>query len=457
MEPIAFMVMPFGRKKTGTTQKGGPTEVDFDKLWDRVYRPVLLDLGYKPVRADQDVGALIISEMLQRLTLADLVVADVSLPNANVYYEVGVRHAARRVGCVLIVADWADPVFDLRQIRQLRFPLADGGVDEVSAESARGTLREKLADLTNGASPVFQAVPGFPDHIDPAHVSAFQEFVTDLSDFDADVRAARLAPIAEQPTKVIQVVQRHGHKRVVREAVVIELVRLLRDLVSMDSMLEYIDTLPPHVARYPLIVEQRCLALGKTGDSVAAAGRLEQLIKDEGPTPERLGLLGGRYKELRRAATTPADSRRFLDLAIESYRRGMLLDLNEYYCASNLPRLYRARRDAEDDRLASEAERVAAMACRRGIELGVADEWARSTLLTLAFDTGDVPQARQLCSEASLNPAIAWQLKSTVDDLRDTVDKLTDDAVRVQLEEVLSELAQLQATESVTPGVIKGG
>ena len=84
------------------------------------------------MRADRDVGALIISEMIQRLALADLVVADVSLPNANVYYEIGVRHAAKRVGCVLIAADWAKPVFDLGQIRQLRFPLPDGTIGDDS-------------------------------------------------------------------------------------------------------------------------------------------------------------------------------------------------------------------------------------------------------------------------------------------------------------------------------------
>jgi hypothetical protein len=456
MDPIAFVVMPFGKKKTGATQEGVPTEVDFDRLWDRVYRLVLLDMGYKPVRADQDVGALIISEMLQRLALADLVVADVSLPNANVYYEVGVRHAARRVGCVLIAADWADPVFDLRQIRQLRFPLADGAVEEGAAESARITLKAKLGELTNGTSPVFEAVPGFPDDVDVSHVSTFQEFVAQLSDFDADVRAARLAPQAERRAKALGVVERHGHKKVVRETVVIELVELLRDLVGMEAMLDYINTLPEHIARYPLIVEQKCLALGKTGDSLRAATQLEQLIKNQGPTPERQGLLGGRYKELQRAATTPADQRRYLDLAIASYRRGMLLDLNQYYCASNLPRLYRTRKKDGDDQLASEAEDVAAMACRRGIELGVADEWARSTLLTLAFDAGDVSKAQELRSEVIREGVIAWQLTSTMGDLRVSVESQSNEAVRRQLMELLSELHQLLAVSS-GPEVTKEG
>src|SRR4051794_27991521 len=126
-DQVAFMVMPFNRKPTGRTDEGVPAYVDFDALWHNVYKPVLeQDLGYRAVRADGDVGALIISQMIQRLAIADLVVADITLANANVYYEVGVRHAASERGCVLVGAAWARPVFDLDQMRQLRFPLVEG-------------------------------------------------------------------------------------------------------------------------------------------------------------------------------------------------------------------------------------------------------------------------------------------------------------------------------------------
>src|SRR3954451_9032539 len=154
-DPIAFMVMPFKRKATGRPEKDLPTEVDFDLLWERVHQPVLEELGYQAVRADRDVGALIITQMIQRLAIADLVVADITLANANVYYEVGVRHAAMNQGCVLVSADWARPVFDLDQMRQLRFPLANGDVSEESAEAARQVLRNDLKGLVNGSSPVF--------------------------------------------------------------------------------------------------------------------------------------------------------------------------------------------------------------------------------------------------------------------------------------------------------------
>src|SRR5258706_2698710 len=107
--PLCFMILPYGRKATHAETGHGPAEIDFNALWDRGYVPVIKALGYEPVRADQDTGALIISQMLERLYFADLVLADMTIPNGNVYYEVGIRHAAKETGCVLVAAAWSRP------------------------------------------------------------------------------------------------------------------------------------------------------------------------------------------------------------------------------------------------------------------------------------------------------------------------------------------------------------
>ncbi|WP_326639816.1 hypothetical protein OIE67_12845 [Nonomuraea fuscirosea] len=57
---VAFMVMPFGRKPTGRVDDGVPAVVDFDLLWERVHEPLLTELGYRAIRADSDLGALVI-------------------------------------------------------------------------------------------------------------------------------------------------------------------------------------------------------------------------------------------------------------------------------------------------------------------------------------------------------------------------------------------------------------
>ncbi len=455
-DPIAFMVMPFGRKPTGRTENDLPSEVDFDALWERVYQPVLEELGYQAVRADRDVGALIISQMIQRLAIADLVVADITLANANVYYEVGVRHAAMKQGCVLISADWARPVFDLQQMRQLRFPLADGDVSEEVAAAARAVLRRDVKALVDGSSPVFDAVPGFPEpELD--RVSAFADAVAELSAFEGDLRAVRAAPESERQDRVRRLLEHYGNRPAVRLTVALQLLHVVRDHLGWDALLEYLDRLPAPLTRLPLVLEQRALALAKTGDVPAAVGQLEQLVEIHGETAERLGLLGGRYKTLYRRAETPAERSRYLALAIRAYQRGMDIDLNAYYPASNLPRLYRERARPGDERHAEEAEVATVLACRAAIANGTTDEWVRPTLLGLAFERGDVPEAIRLQTEIEADGPQLWKLSTTIDDLRESVAAQPDEETREALQAVLVGLEALAGDGERYLSAVRGG
>ena len=108
LRPICFMVMPFRKRAVGEPRKANaPAEVDCDALWDKAFRPAIEEMGYLPIRADFDPGSLIVKDMLERLAYSELVLADVSLANANVYYEVGLRHVAFKTHCVLLAASWS--------------------------------------------------------------------------------------------------------------------------------------------------------------------------------------------------------------------------------------------------------------------------------------------------------------------------------------------------------------
>lgn len=444
-DPIAFMVMPYGRRPTGRSEAGIPAEVDFDALWLDVYSPVLQGLGYRTVRADADLGSLIISEMIQRLVLGDLVVADLTLPNANVYYEVGVRHAARKTGCVLVAAEWARPLFDLAQMRQVRFPLADGRIGKPAAITARAHLAEGLRPMTHTTSPVFDSLPGYPADQDPQRASAFADLADELMAFDAAVRETYLAPVTERRARALDVLARFGDKPAVREADALALLYMLRDLAGWADVLRFIATLPQQFARHERVMEIEYLAIAKTGSAIQAVARLEALIARYGETSERLGLLGGRYKQLADEAADEGERRRFLDKAIGSYERGMMTDLNDYYPASNLPRLYRQRGRQGDEQLAVEAEIVTMAACRRALLRQTADEWIRATLLGLAFDRGDVAEAQRLLPEVAADGVAAWKVETTIADLEKSASGHAEDKVRRQLHGILSALRELIA------------
>ncbi len=441
--PICFMIMPYGEKSTGAARGSKlPPKVNFDRLWELAFEPLIHELGYEPVRADQDWGSSILQEMLERLTLADLVIADVTIANANVYYEVGVRHAARRSHCVMISADDSKQLFDIAQMRQARYPLPTGEIGEAEAARIRDKLRIRVRELALGDSPVFTLVAGFPDP-DPAQASAVRREMAQLATFQAEIREVRrtLDP-AICRERALALRDRYCQGAPLRKAVALELLRLLRDCAGWADMLAFVDRLSPDLQDLPLVREQRALAVSETGEPHAAIGALEVLIKNFGETSERRGLLGGRYKRLFREETNPDRKKQYLDRAIAAYEAGMRLDLNDYYPASNLARLYQTRGRKGDSEKARIAAAVTAVACERARTLGDTSEWLKPTLLGAAFDAGDTRLAEQLAEEVATEGAAAWQLKATLADLENALE-LHPASVHEQLLAVVNRLKSL--------------
>lgn len=98
--PLCFVLMPFGRKSdaTGTT-------IDFDAVYRDLIAPAIRAAGLEPIRADEEVtGGIVHKPMFERLILCEYAVADLTFANANVFYELGVRHAVRPYSTVLVFA-----------------------------------------------------------------------------------------------------------------------------------------------------------------------------------------------------------------------------------------------------------------------------------------------------------------------------------------------------------------
>ena len=441
---VCFMVMPFGTKPTGAEPGKGPAQIDFNALWDKALRPMIEnDLGYLPIRADQDAGSLIIQAMIERLAISDLVIADMTIPNANVYYEVGVRHAAKRFGCVLIAGDWSKPLFDAAQMRRLTYPLAEGAITDESAASIRGSLKDGIRQVMNFDSPVFQTIPGFPDHVDISTVQSFRDVAERLARIQSDVSVARNLPPGQAKDVVKKLADNYGADAVAVPSVALELVMLLRDTRQWAAALSFMDGLPPQVREMPTIREQRALALSKNGQPSEAIAELEALIRVAGDSSERSGLIGGRYKALYEAAADAPTRSRYLNGAITSYQRGMMLDLNDYYPASNLPRLYRERNLSDDETKAMSAARLTVVACERAMQRNPNDPWIRPTLLGAAFDAGDVPKARKLLDEFNQAATAPFQLESTIPDLRRALSLLAYPETSTELASILGDFQRL--------------
>lgn len=68
-----------------------------DKLEEYILKPALIKNGYTLTRADRlNVSGIITSQIIREISTADVVVADITDLNPNVFYEMGIRHATRR-------------------------------------------------------------------------------------------------------------------------------------------------------------------------------------------------------------------------------------------------------------------------------------------------------------------------------------------------------------------------
>jgi hypothetical protein len=151
----AFIIRPFGEKES----------IDFEQVDRQLLDPALTRhqiVGR--TTGDSLRQGNIRTEMFHRLLTADIVIADISLHNANVYYELGIRHALRPKRTFMIRASrsaqpLAEVPFDLRTDRYLAYDATDPAASlPTLIEALRQTLLSQEKD-----SPVFQLLPGLAE------------------------------------------------------------------------------------------------------------------------------------------------------------------------------------------------------------------------------------------------------------------------------------------------------
>jgi hypothetical protein len=147
----AFIVRPFGTKKDRNQN-----EVNFDAVQEQLIVPALESVGVDG-RTTLDIlrAGNIRVDMFQRLLTADLVVADLSIDNANVFYELGIRHALREKRTFMLRCEGDKYPFDLQTDRYFIYQREDPAASLKQLVAAlRQTLNSEERD-----SPVFKLLP----------------------------------------------------------------------------------------------------------------------------------------------------------------------------------------------------------------------------------------------------------------------------------------------------------
>ncbi len=137
-----FVVMPFGKKPL----PDGRT-YDFDKVYRVIVTRAVQEAGMRPLRADETVGSrLIHSDMFKDLRDRLVVLADLSLENPNVFYELGIRHVMAPSGTVLMCRKGTELPFDVRLSRVIFYKFNREDLDWEEVEEAVKTLKLALQD-----------------------------------------------------------------------------------------------------------------------------------------------------------------------------------------------------------------------------------------------------------------------------------------------------------------------
>jgi hypothetical protein len=411
-KPLCFVLMPFGRKPGS-----GGAIVDFDAVYAELIKPAIDAAELAPLRADEEqAGGIIHKPMFERLILCEYAIADLTTANANVFYELGVRHAVKPATTLLLfAADGTRLPFDVAPLRSLPYRLGvDGRPAAAAADGASLAKLLKAAKAADVDSPVYQLVEGFPD-LQHVKTDVFRERVEYSAAAKRSLEAAR-----KEGVEAIRAVERSlGPIGRVEAGVVIDLYLSYRDAKAWPEMVRLAAAMPEPLRRTTMVQEQLGVALNRAGRGAEAERVLVDLIGARGPSSETYGILGRVYKDRWEAAAKAGEAilaSALLDKAIDAYRNGFEADWRDAYPGINAVTLMLLR--TPPDARAGELLPIVRYAVERRIASGKPDYWDYATLVELAVLGKDEHAATRALGDALAVMRAGWEAETTARNLR---------------------------------------
>ncbi|MFL5309926.1 MAG: TRAFs-binding domain-containing protein [Myxococcales bacterium] len=447
LRPMCFVAMPFGRKS-----KPGADAIDFDDVYEGI-RTAVEAADLECIRADYEQGGGFIHRpMYERLLVAEYVVADLTLANANVAYEVGVRHGARTGATILLceASEVASLPFDLRPLRVITY---DRAGHERLAPAHKKALEQALAERLRSAragelpddNPIVQITRvGEGPGVGHEKTDVFMKRLRYAGEIAARVADALAI---EPPAKAVEALvaiegEVLGSAQQIRQlhTSLLSLYLAYREKKAWDRMVRLFGTLPRELQQTPVAREQLALALNRQAEEAGARGdrtgaaelrnRALQAVKAlarDAFTSETWGIIGriekGRYDELMAAG----DSRQAsgaLQAAIDAYEQGVLADPRDYYPGVNAVTLRLVRGTPQDEARLARILPVVRFAVERApppddpAKRDSERYWQEATRLELACAARDWAAADEHLQTLLGVAAAAWMRETTAKNLR---------------------------------------
>lgn len=345
IRPHAFVVMPFGKKK------GGDGSIyDFNSIYTQLIKPMLESAGFEPFRADEEsASGDILTDMFQELLLADLVLADMSIDNANVFYELGIRHAFRKRGVVHIQAGRAYMPFDVFNVRTIPYHITPEGVpdpeflEKDKAAIARVCRATWASEPERVHSPIFNLLTGLvePDRR-ALHTPLATGFWREYNEWNERIT------LAQQQKRIgdILLLTEEIRNPLIKEDAIGEAGKALANLgrheLALSQYRKGLEVNPRNLT----FRRQEAFHLNRLGRADEAIIKIEKLLADVPTDTEAIAFLGRIYKEMwyeswkwiqekELRLQTAFESYHWLLKSFETYLKGYRVDLKEVYPGIN--------------------------------------------------------------------------------------------------------------------------
>src|SRR5262249_34828447 len=281
----------------------------FDAVYAELIAPAIERAGLQALRADEEqAGGIIHKPMYERLILCEYAVADLTTANANVFYELGLRHAVKPYCTVLMFALGGGPLpFDVSPLRALPYSLGPDGKPANAANDSNALVQRLIASRNQSTdSPVFQLLEGFPD-IQRLKTDVFRDRV----DYSRRMKD-RLAAARKQGADAVRAIERELLAQDgIAEAeagVVVDLYLSYRAVRAWDDMIALVGKMSLPLASATLVQEQLGFGLNRAGRGEEAERVLLEVIARHGASSETNGILGRVYKDRWEAAVKAGEA-----------------------------------------------------------------------------------------------------------------------------------------------------
>lgn len=163
----AFVIMPFAP--------------DFDEIYNLFIATTLTDAGFEVFRADTILSQRnILEDVVSSIIESDLIVADLTGSNANVYYELGLAHAlGKRV--LLLTQSIEELPFDLRSYRVISYD-----THFASIQKAKDELTALAIGARDGSIPFGSPIKDFALPV-LRELTSYQKIVSDVTNEHSDL------------------------------------------------------------------------------------------------------------------------------------------------------------------------------------------------------------------------------------------------------------------------------